>query len=96
MVSAEGETVEFNGKIDVNEGDRKGNVEKWMLDIEAQMRGTLKDISKKALTAYPTTVRTDWTKMWPGQIVLAISQIFWTNEVEKALEKGNLQDYVNV
>jgi dynein heavy chain len=34
MISAEGETVDFIKKIDVNEGDRKGNVEKWMLDIE--------------------------------------------------------------
>jgi dynein heavy chain, axonemal len=34
MISAEGESVPFLKKIDVNEGDRKGNVEKWMLDIE--------------------------------------------------------------
>jgi dynein heavy chain, axonemal len=34
MISAEGEQVDFLRKIDVNEGDRKGNVEKWMLDIE--------------------------------------------------------------
>ena len=35
MVSAEQEIVGFLKKIDVNEGDKKGNVEKWMLDIEA-------------------------------------------------------------
>jgi hypothetical protein len=34
MVSEEGEVVGFQKKIDVNDGDRKGNVEKWMLDIE--------------------------------------------------------------
>lgn len=34
MISAEGEQVELLDKIDVNAGDRKGNVEKWMLDIE--------------------------------------------------------------
>lgn len=34
MVSSEKETVKFNKQIDVNEGDRKGNVEKWLLDIE--------------------------------------------------------------
>ena len=34
MVSAEGESVEFDKKVDVNEGDKKGNVEKWMLEIE--------------------------------------------------------------
>ena len=26
--------VDFDKKIDVNEGDRKGNVEKWLLEIE--------------------------------------------------------------
>jgi dynein heavy chain len=34
MVSEEGECVGYLKKIDVNDGDRKGNVEKWMLDIE--------------------------------------------------------------
>ena len=34
MVSEEGEVVGYLKKIDVNDGDRKGNVEKWMLDIE--------------------------------------------------------------
>ena len=36
MVSEEGEEVDYLNKINVNEGDRKGNVELWMLDIEAQ------------------------------------------------------------
>jgi len=35
MRSAEQEVVDFNKKIDVNEGDKKGNVEMWMLDIES-------------------------------------------------------------
>jgi dynein heavy chain len=34
MISAEKEMVKFLKKIDVNEGDKKGNVEKWMLEIE--------------------------------------------------------------
>lgn len=34
MISAEQEVVTLCKKVDVNEGDKKGNVEKWMLDIE--------------------------------------------------------------
>jgi len=53
MISAEGEIVDFNKKIDVNEGDRKGNVEKWMLDIEDQMIKSLRDLTKQAIADYP-------------------------------------------
>jgi len=35
MISAEKEVVGFLKKVDVNEGEKKGNVEKWMLEIEA-------------------------------------------------------------
>ena len=41
MISAEKEIVQLKKSIDVNEGDKKGNVEKWMLEIEIIMRKTL-------------------------------------------------------
>lgn len=88
MISAEKEEVDFLKKIDVNEGDKKGNVEIWMLEIEAFMIAALKMLSSTSLDTYPKTPRTEWSKMYPGQIVLAISQIFWTKEVEAALEAG--------
>ena len=34
--------------------------------------------------------------MYPGQIVLAISQIFWTTEVEKAIQDCMLEEYWKV
>lgn len=71
MVSAEGEVVQFDSKVDVNEGEKKGNVEKWMLEIEAQMRKTLQKICKDSMNQYNTTERTQWVRNWPGQIVLA-------------------------
>jgi dynein heavy chain, axonemal len=72
MISAEGETVTFTKKIDVNEGDKKGNVEKWMLEIETQMRRTLRECCRDSLKAYSQTPRPDWVAQWPGQIVLAV------------------------
>lgn len=62
MISAEGEEVLFDGRVDVNEGDKKGNVEKWMLEIETMMRKSLKKICKDSLAAYLTTTRTDWVR----------------------------------
>ena len=45
MISAEKENVKFNKKINVNEGDRKGNVEVWLLEIENTMIETLVKIT---------------------------------------------------
>ena len=94
MVSAEKEVVDFEKKIDVNEGDKKGNVENWMLEIEAQMISSLRHLALKSSACYETTPRTEWSKMWPGQIVLASSQIFWTTEVEAAIRDGELDLYI--
>jgi len=66
MISAEKEEVLFLKDIDVNEGEKKGNVEIWMLEIEAYMIACLKKLAKDSLTSYPKTPRTDWSKMYPG------------------------------
>lgn len=52
MISAEQEVVTLCKKVDVNEGDKKGNVEKWMLDIETQMRRTLREQCRDSLKDY--------------------------------------------
>jgi len=62
MISQEGEEVMFDTKVDVNEGDKKGNVEKWMLEIEAVMRKSLKKICKDSLEAYHNTERIKWVR----------------------------------
>ena len=66
MISAEGEEVKFDKPVDVNEGEKKGNVEKWMLEIEAVMKRSLKNICKDSLKAYLTDARTTWVRQWPG------------------------------
>ncbi len=48
MISPEKESVDFVKSIDVNEGEKKGNVERWLLEIEDQMRISLKSVMKKA------------------------------------------------
>ena len=49
MISPEKESINFLKAIDVNEGDKKGNVERWLLEIEEMMRETLKEIMKSCL-----------------------------------------------
>tara|TARA_B110000285_G_C14903067_1_gene504237 strand:+ start:73 stop:273 length:201 start_codon:yes stop_codon:yes gene_type:complete len=63
------------------------------------MVASLKALAKQALDAYPKTERTEWSKLYPGQIVLCISSIYWTQEVEQAIkdyEQNGLEEYIKV
>jgi dynein heavy chain len=75
----------FDAKIDVNEGDKKGNVEKWLLDVESKMRSTLKRICKDSTVDYGNSDRVEWVLKWPGQVILAVNQVDWTAGVETAI-----------
>ena len=88
----EKENVEFSKKVDVNEGEKKGNVEKWLSEIEGVMITTLKKITKTALE--DETERVNWVKMWPAQTVLGVNMIRWTNGAEEAIINGNVKNYL--
>ena len=60
MISSDKEEVTFKKKIDVNEGDKKGNVEKWMLEIENVMRTTLMEIMNDSIKDFYKIKRTEW------------------------------------
>lgn len=65
-------------------------MEVWFNDLQRIMRLTVKDVVKKALLAYPSQPRGKWVLQWPGQVVLNVSQLYWTREVEDALNgEGN-------
>jgi len=65
MISAEKEKVPFSKAINVNEGDKKGNVEKWLCEIEAVMIDTLKKIMKTSHLDVDTK-RVVWVRKWPA------------------------------
>lgn len=88
MISADKETVTFKRKIDVNEGDKKGNVEKWMLEIENVMRTTLMEIMNDSIKDFYKIKRTEWVQKWPGQIVLGVDQLDWTRGVEEVFRQN--------
>ena len=59
------------------------------------MRKTLRELCRDSLKDYYVTTRTKWVSDWPGQIVLAVDQIDWTQGVEQALKKEQgLQNYI--
>ncbi len=65
MISAEKENVPFIKEIDVNEGDRKGNVEIWLVDIEKMMIDTLVKKTRDCGLDIETK-RTEWVQNWPA------------------------------
>jgi len=85
MISPEKEIVPFFKKIDVNDGDKKGNVEKWLLEIEFVMRDTLRTIAKKSIEDH--CPRTEWVLKYPAMTTLMGDMMFWTTNSEIALNK---------
>ncbi|XP_010013568.1 PREDICTED: dynein heavy chain 1, axonemal-like, partial [Nestor notabilis] len=85
MHSAEGEEVELFVPIYPTE-----NVEDWLLEVEKTMKASVRDNIERSIGVYPETPHTTWVLQWPGQVVIAGSQIFWTKEMSEALEAGDL------
>ena len=89
MRSVEGETVGFINHLDPQSAN--GMVEKWLLEVEGAMKESLKDVLKRSHDDYARKDRVEWALAWPGMIVLAVDQIFWTRETEAALEADGLR-----
>jgi len=95
MVSSEAEIV--NLSITINTAKARGQVERWLLDLELSMKTTVRAVIGKALLAYQNTVRHEWVVQWPGQAVLAVSCTYWTVEMTQAIKQhpDGLSVYLN-
>ena len=64
------------------------NVEIWLNELETQMkRGLAKTLTESHLD-YSVTPRREWVVNHVGQIAIAVSQIWWTVEIEEAFLTG--------
>lgn len=93
MISVEGEKVALSQEVDPA---RTGAVEQWMLEFEDVMKDSVHKIMSQAVEAYMQTERENWIKEWPGQVVLAGSQVYWTQGATDAMQNGGnegLQQY---
>lgn len=85
MQSGEGEKVDFCEKLYPT-----GNVEDWLNEVERVMKASVADQLTRAVKEYPTIPRTEWVLKWPGQVVIAGCQIFWSSLVEEAIAGNDL------
>ncbi|XP_009068409.1 PREDICTED: dynein heavy chain 3, axonemal [Acanthisitta chloris] len=90
MISSEKEVVPFIEKIYPVKAN--GMVEKWLQQVEEMMLASIKQVLQDGMTEYSTVPRKTWVLQWPGQVVICVSSIYWTEEVSEAIAKGTLQD----
>ncbi|CAN0548741.1 unnamed protein product, partial [Ectocarpus sp. 12 AP-2014] len=91
MVSAEGEIVVLDSAVDPESAANKGNVERWLLELEAMQWQSVRTQVTLSLNEYPTIPREEWVLNWPAQAVLGVSQVFWTQDVAASIKNGGVK-----
>lgn len=68
MKSSEGEVVPLEDVIQTTLA--RGQVEKWLLELEADMKKSVHKRVQLSIEDYPIKARDVWVLIWPGQIVI--------------------------
>ena len=74
----------------INPNDSGGNVEKWLVEVEAIMKKSVAFTIDNSMVDYTKKKFLDWIKEWQGQVVLAVNQIQWTSRIEAAVREGEV------
>ena len=88
IISAEGEEVKLDKVVDPETSANKGNVEKWLLEIESIQWDSIRTLTVASLEEYVKVNRKQWILNWPAQVILGVSCVYWTVEVTEALTQG--------
>ncbi|GLC56009.1 hypothetical protein PLESTB_001054700 [Pleodorina starrii] len=74
----------------------QGNVEIWLGEVERRMRSSVRQQVMLSMAAYvqPGSERKQWVREWPAMVVLAVSAIFWSRQVEEAISSGSVPAYL--
>ncbi|XP_075991785.1 dynein heavy chain at 36C [Anticarsia gemmatalis] len=83
MRSSEGEIVSLT--MTINTAAARGQVEKWLLELEKSMKASVHHEVALSYDDYLQRKREDWVIAWPGQAVQCIAMTFWTSEVTDAI-----------
>lgn len=85
MVSGEGEIVPFHAPF-----YPEGSVEDWLMKVESMMKESVHASFQRAMVDYVKTSRIEWVQHHPGQIIIAASQVHWTEQVAQGIITNSL------
>eukprot|EP00698_Gefionella_okellyi_P011213 TRINITY_DN2949_c0_g2_i1.p1 TRINITY_DN2949_c0_g2~~TRINITY_DN2949_c0_g2_i1.p1 ORF type:complete len:3309 (-),score=891.59 TRINITY_DN2949_c0_g2_i1:55-9981(-) len=83
MVSAAGERLTIGNPVAV-----VGTVDTWLVQLESEMKVTLRTQLEQAIVTFPGEVTLEWMQRFPAQIVAVAESVLWCREVELALAQG--------
>ncbi|XP_076756861.1 dynein heavy chain at 62B [Xylocopa sonorina] len=83
MFSEDNEEVRVQEKIST--AAARGCVERWLVQVEEQMVKSIRHEILMSYLDYEVTKRVVWVRIWPGMVVLCVSQIYWSMEVQNSL-----------
>lgn len=69
---------------------------RWLLQVEEQMLLSVKTQTVESWQNYSKTKRVEWVTKWPGMVVLCVSQIFWSIDIQSRLQRkrtDEVKDY---
>ncbi|XP_076227546.1 dynein axonemal heavy chain 7 isoform X3 [Nomia melanderi] len=95
MKSSEGEEIILEDVIST--AAARGQVEKWLLELESSMKKSVRAQVIQAKDGFLRQSRSQWALNWPGQTILCVSKLYWTADVTNALSKSSisLENYID-
>ncbi|KAF5288992.1 hypothetical protein FQA39_LY03871 [Lamprigera yunnana] len=81
--SSEGEEVALVDVIQTSLA--RGQVERWLLELETDMKKSVHKMVASAIISYTKTPRDVWVLVWPGQTVQSVAMTYWTSDVHEAI-----------
>ncbi|CAD8045721.1 unnamed protein product [Paramecium sonneborni] len=98
MMSSQQELVIFDNRIELFKGEKQGNVEQWLCELQRVMNLTLRTQLNKTLQDL-NSQKQDYISKWPTQCILLADHIKWTRNTEIAireLQKMNLHIHLDI